>query len=107
MLVLIWTVGLIRRRAGRLLAIAAAIALAVGLLASLGAFISHSKATMTRRAAATVGVDWQIAVQPGADPAAVLAAVRHQPPVQAALTVSFAQSTRDSATTRSTNPTPG
>ncbi len=62
MLALIWTSGVMRRRAGRLLAIASAIALAVGLLASLGAFISHSKSTMTKRAAATVGVDWQVAV---------------------------------------------
>lgn len=107
MLLLIWTAALIRRRTGRLIAIATAIALAVALLASLGAFISHSKATMTKRAAATVDVDWQIAVQPGGDPAAVLAAVRHQPGVQAALTVAFAQSAGYSATTGSTTQTTG
>ncbi len=107
MLLVIWMAGLIRRRAGRLLAIAGAIALAVGLVASLGAFISHSKATMTARAAATVGVDWQVAVQPGADPTTVLTTVRHQPGVQAALLVAFAPTTGFSAMTGSTTQTTG
>jgi putative ABC transport system permease protein len=66
-----WLAGSVRRQGGRLAAVAVGIALAVGLLASLGAFISASKATMTRRAIATVAVDWQVETQPGADPETV------------------------------------
>ena len=62
----IWVGGLLRRRPGRLLGTAAGIAVAVALLASLGAFLAHSQATMTDRAIRGVGVDWQVQVQPGA-----------------------------------------
>ena len=68
-----WLGGLLRRRAGRLTATALGVALAVGLLASLGSFISASKATMTQRAIGTVAVYWQIETQQGADPGAVAA----------------------------------
>ncbi len=67
----IWVGGLLRRRPGRLIGIAAGIAVAVALLASLGAFLAHSQATMTDRAIRGVGVDWQVQVQPGADPESV------------------------------------
>jgi putative ABC transport system permease protein len=53
-----WVAGLLRRRPGRLAGTAVAVALAVALLASLGVFLAASKATMTRRAIATVAVDW-------------------------------------------------
>ncbi|MEO5678367.1 MAG: FtsX-like permease family protein [Acidimicrobiales bacterium] len=63
--------GLVRRRRGRLLASAGGVAIAVALLASIGAFLSASKATMTRRAIADVAVDWQVQAQSGADPLVV------------------------------------
>ena len=52
--------------------------LAVALIGRLGAFLTASKATMTARALRSVAVDWQVEVQPGADPQAVLA--RSRPP---------------------------
>ncbi len=63
----------------RLLAAALGIAVAVALLASLGSFLAHSKATMTSRALRTVAVDWQVQVQPGGDPAAVRRPCRPRP----------------------------
>src|SRR3979411_139543 len=84
MLPLLWFRGLLRRRFGRLLAVAAGIAMAVALIASIGAFLNASQATMTSRTVAGVPVDWQVEAQPGADPTAVLATVRTQPGVAAA-----------------------
>ena len=86
---LLWAAGLLRRRAGRIAATACGVAVAVALLASLGAFLVSSRATMTARAVRDVGVDWQVQVQPGADPAAVLDLVRADPGTAHALPVGF------------------
>ncbi|MDQ6934802.1 MAG: ABC transporter permease [Actinomycetota bacterium] len=88
----IWLTGLLRRRAGRLLAAAFGVAVAVSLLASLGSFLTSSKATMTTRATSGVAVDWQVAVRPGAGGGVgqVLHAVRAAPGTVAALPVGFA-----------------
>ncbi|MFI1294198.1 FtsX-like permease family protein [Streptomyces sp. NPDC020792] len=87
-----WTGGLVRRRAGRLLATVAGIALAVSLVAALGSFLTASKSTMTKRAVRSVAVDWQVEVQPGADAASVLHTVQSMPGVRAAIPVGFARS---------------
>lgn len=65
MLIVIWLRGLLTRRAGRLAAVAAGIALAVALPALLGAFLTTAKATMTARSIQRVPVDWQVEQQPG------------------------------------------
>ena len=103
-----WIAGLVRRRSGRLIATATGIALAVGLLASLGSFLSASKATMTRRAVDTVAVDWQVEAQSGADPARLAAVVAATPHVTGSEVVGLAtasgfESTK-AGTTRSTGP---
>src|SRR5579859_7492716 len=90
MLGVIWLRGLVTRRGLRLAATAAGVAVAVALLASIGTFLSASKAAMTQRAAARVSVDWQVETQPGADAHAVLDATRATPSVQSALPVGFA-----------------
>ncbi|HEV7886267.1 MAG TPA: ABC transporter permease, partial [Acidimicrobiales bacterium] len=82
-----WVAALARRRPERVLGAAAGVALAVALLGSLGAFLASAKAQMTQRAVRQVAVDWQVEVQPGADPAAVLDAVSHAPGVRAAVPV--------------------
>ena len=87
MLTWMWLRGLIGRRGGRLAVAGLGITFAVALLAALGSFLGASKATMTQRAIQQVAVDWQVEAQPGADPAAVQAAL---PAVTAALPVSFA-----------------
>ncbi|HEV7762798.1 MAG TPA: ABC transporter permease, partial [Acidimicrobiales bacterium] len=104
---LIWLRGLLAARRGRLAATAAGVAVAVALLASLGVFLSASKATMTRRAIADVAVDWQVEAQPGTDPAAVVAAVADDPGVTDAQTVGLADTTGLSAVTGPSTQTTG
>jgi len=93
-----WLGGLLRRRTGRLAATAVGISLAVALIAALGSFLTASKATMTARAVRSVAVDWQVQVQPGADPAAVLDTIARAAGVKASEPVSMAQSTGFTAT---------
>src|SRR5690349_17890082 len=93
MLTLIWLRGLLGRRGGRLAAAGLGVTFAVALLAALGTFLGASKATMTQRAFGQVAVDWQVEVQPGADPAAVQSALRSDSQVTAALPVGFAATT--------------
>lgn len=85
-----WLRGLVVRRSGRLAATAIGVALAVGLLASIGAFLSSSKATMTKRSIATVAVDWQVEAQPGSDAAKVAREVAATPHVTSTEAVQFA-----------------
>ena len=88
-----WLTALARRRTGRLAATAIGVALAVGLLASLGTFLSASKATMTKRAIDTVAVDWQVEAQPSADPASFVTDVAVTKHFVASEPVSFATTT--------------
>ncbi len=102
-----WLVGLWTHRPGRLVATAAGVALAVGLLASIGVFVSSSKATMTARSITRVAVDWQVEVQPGADLTAVERAVASLPGVRDALPVEMADVSGLEATTGATTQTTG
>jgi putative ABC transport system permease protein len=99
MVALTWLRGLLAHRRSRLLATAVGVAVGVALLASIGAFLSSTNSKMTQRATARVPVDWQIEVQHGADPRAVLAQVHRQPGVAKALPVRFADTTGLRATT--------
>ncbi|MER5916647.1 ABC transporter permease [Streptomyces sp. NPDC001982] len=102
-----WASGLARHRTGRLLAAMAGIALAVALVAALGSFLTASKATMTQRAVRSVAVDWQVEVQPGADPNAALSLVRKTPGVRSAVPVGFAHTSGFTATTQGSTQTTG
>ncbi|MET7683612.1 FtsX-like permease family protein [Streptomyces sp. NPDC005423] len=107
-MIITWIGGLLRRRTGRLIATAFGIALAVALVASLGSFLTASKSTMTGRAVSSVAVDWQVQVQPGADPGTLLNTVKATSGIQSAQSVGFARSTGFQATsagsTQSTGP---
>ncbi|MFF6994284.1 FtsX-like permease family protein [Streptomyces sp. NPDC008313] len=102
-----WAGGLARHRIGRLLAAVAGIALAVALVAALGSFLTASKATMTERAVRSVAVDWQVEVQPGADPNAVRSLVQAADGTRAALPVGFARTTGFTATVGGSTQTTG
>ncbi|CAM5672380.1 hypothetical protein STENM327S_03038 [Streptomyces tendae] len=102
-----WAGGLTRHRIGRLLAAVAGIALAVALVAALGSFLTASKATMTERAVRSVAVDWQVEVQPGADPNAVRSLVQATGGTRAALPVGFARTTGFTATVGGSTQTTG
>ena len=80
-----WLVGVLRRRAARMLATAVGVGVAVALVASIGAFLSATTSRMTARATARIPVDWQVEAAPGANPLRVLASVRRQPGVVRAL----------------------
>jgi putative ABC transport system permease protein len=103
----IWLAGLLRRQPARLVAAAVGVAIAVTLLASLGAFLAHAKATMTSRAVASVPVDWQVQVAKGADPAKVAELVARTPSVKASQTVGFTQVPGLTATTGGTTQSTG
>jgi putative ABC transport system permease protein len=62
----LWLSGLIRARSGRLLGAIAGVGCMVALIASLGVFLQVSSSSMTARAIATVPVDWQVQLAPGA-----------------------------------------
>lgn len=96
-----------RRRRGRLVGATLGVGVAVALLASIGAFLSASKATMASRAARSVTTAWQVEVQPGADGANVQSKVAQFPGVTTALPVLFAKTTGFSATTGGTSQTTG
>ncbi|MDJ0383536.1 ABC transporter permease [Streptomyces sp. G-G2] len=87
-----WLAGLLRHRGGRLLVAALTAALAVALIAALGTFLTASRSTMTARAGRSVAVDWQIQLQPSAQPATVLDTIRHTPGIRTALPVTYARS---------------
>src|ERR1700712_4148603 len=94
-----WIRGEIRRRPGGIAATATGVAVAVALLASLGAFLAHSKSTMTQRSVANVPVDWQVETTNTGTGPQLLRSVRGYPGVQAALPVEFGQVTNLAATT--------
>ncbi|MGI8680417.1 MAG: FtsX-like permease family protein [Jatrophihabitans sp.] len=93
-----WLGGLLRRRPARLAGAAIGIAIAVALLASLGSFLAHSKATMTARAIRGVAVDWQVQVQQGADPPALQPLLQGTAGVRSVEPVGFATTSGLSAT---------
>jgi putative ABC transport system permease protein len=102
-----WLAGLVRRRPARLAGAAVGIAIAVALLASLGSFLAHSKATMTARAAHGVSVDWQVQLQPGADGAATERLVRRSAGVQAVQPVGYGSTSGFTATIGGSTQTTG
>ncbi|MEU0945685.1 FtsX-like permease family protein [Streptomyces canus] len=102
-----WAGGLARHRTGRLLAALAGVTLAVALVAALGSFLTASKATMTQRALRSVAVDWQVQVQPGADPNAVLSLVQKTPGTRTALPVGFAHTSGFTARVQGSTQTTG
>ena len=107
MLSLLWLKGLLARRSARLLGAAAGVMVTVALLGSVGSFIASSSASMTRRALADVPVDWQIQLAPGAEAAAVTAALGQATPYQALAQVGYADVAGLSATANGTVQTTG
>ncbi|MDQ1599814.1 MAG: putative transport system permease protein, partial [Actinomycetota bacterium] len=85
-----WLTGLVRRRPLELLVAAISIAVAVAFVASLGAFVTQSRAALTTRAAASVPVDWQVQVTPQGRATSVAKAVARLPGLRTVQPVSFA-----------------
>jgi putative ABC transport system permease protein len=102
-----WTIGLLRARGFSLAAAAIGVATAVSLLALLGLFVSQGTATMTARAVAAVGPDWQVQLVDIADPASVDAAIRQTASGSTIEVVNYADIAGLSASTASTVQTTG
>jgi putative ABC transport system permease protein len=71
-----WLFGLVRTRTATVIGSAAGVAIMVGLIVALGAFVQSSTARMTVRATDNVPIDWQIEIVPGASVDAVGKAMR-------------------------------
>jgi putative ABC transport system permease protein len=61
-----WLAGLVRARTATVLGTVAGIAITVGLIVALSAFMASSAAEMTARATDNVPIDWQVELVPGA-----------------------------------------
>ena len=86
----LWFKGLFQDRRGRLAGTISGIALTVAMLAALGAFLSHSASSMTRRAIEGVPVDWQVQLVPGTSMDAISQAVHKAAAVAKLQTVAYA-----------------
>ena len=103
----LWLKGLVGARSGRLIAAIAGLALTVGLLGALGAFVVASSENMDRRAVAGVPVDWQVLVALGTDPATVIDAVGKAASYKALQAVGYADTAGFSAVSGGTSQTTG
>src|SRR5690349_4692315 len=86
----LWLSGLISARSVQVFGSITGVAITVAILAAIGAFISRSAASMTVRAIDAVPIDWQIAVLPGVDPAAIEKAARDTVQLAALVPVQYA-----------------
>lgn len=107
MLSALWVTGLLKRRTLRMAGAFIGVALAVALLVTVGKFILSSAATMSARAASGVAVDWQAALQPGADAAPADAALRGLARATAVEQVGYARISGLSAATGNSTQTTG
>ena len=107
MLSTLWIRGLIRRSPARLIGLAIAVMLVVTFFSALGLFFSATKARMTTTAAASLPVDWQVQIRPGADVTRTAHAIDGAPGVRTTQLVGFADVPHLSATTSGTVQTTG
>jgi putative ABC transport system permease protein len=91
----------------RLVGAAVGLALPVALLASLGTFVVASSEGMARRAVASLPVDWQVLLVPGADPAPVIEAIGKAARYNSLQPVGYADTEGFTATTGGTTQTTG
>jgi len=103
----LWIKGLMSGRRGRVAGAVAGLALTVGLLGALGAFVVSASDSMARRAIAGVPVDWQVLIAPGADQSAMIKAIDAAAPHTALEAVGYADSAGFEATTGETSQTTG
>jgi putative ABC transport system permease protein len=90
MIAVYWLRSLLRTAVRRVIFTAGGISLAVALTAVLGVFVAYAVETMTRQAIANVPVDWQVALAPGADHAAVEHALGDAAAAEVTKTVEYA-----------------
>ena len=106
-MITLWMKGVVAHRWRPLLLAAAGLAIATAMVGVIGVFGISSGETMTRRALATVPVDWQVALAPGADADAVTQKLLAATPAKAARTMGYADVPGLEATTGGTSQTTG
>lgn len=106
-MIALWLRGLLQDRRGRLAGTIAGIALTVAMFAALGAFLTHSAASMTRRAISGVPVDWQVQIVPGTATSSIRLAVDKAVAVSKLQTVGYASVDAFEAKTAGTVQTTG
>src|SRR5438067_13549060 len=87
-----WLSGLLRVRTAMLLGTVCGIAITVGLIVSLGAFMQSSAAEVTAHATSAVPIDWQVELVPGASIDSVVEEVRGAARIVRSTTTGYAAS---------------
>jgi putative ABC transport system permease protein len=103
----LWLKRVFVGHSGRLVGSAVGLALPVALLASLGTFVVASSEGMAHRAVASLPVDWQVLLVPGADPAPVIEAIGKAARYNSLRSVGYADTEGFSATTGETSQATG
>ncbi len=103
----LWLKSIFVGHSGRLVGAAVGLALPVALLASLGTFVVASSESMARRAVASLPVDWQVLLVPGADPAPMIEAIGKAARYERLQSAGYADTEGFSATTGGTTQTTG
>ncbi|MGY3485107.1 putative ABC transport system permease protein [Bradyrhizobium sp. USDA 4011] len=103
----LWLKSVFGAHSGRLVGAAVGLALPVALLASLGTFVVASSESMARRAVASLPVDWQVLLVPGADPAPVIEAIGKAARYEDLQSAGYADTEGFSATTGGTTQATG
>ena len=103
----LWLKSVFVGHSARLVGSAVGLALPVALLASLGTFVVASSEGMARRAVASLPVDWQVLLVPGADPAPVIEAIGKAARYERLQSAGYANTEGFSATTGGTTQTTG
>ncbi|TSA79517.1 ABC transporter permease [Deinococcus detaillensis] len=106
-MITLWLRGLLRERPLRLWGAATGIMLTVAFLALLLSFIASGNANMTRRAAASVPVDWQVLLGQNTTPAAAEQAIKAATAIKTLLPVQYADVASFTANTGGTVQTTG
>ncbi|MGO4562696.1 ABC transporter permease [Rhizobiales bacterium 3FA27D7] len=106
-MLLLWIRGVLSRRSLRVAGAAAGIAVAVALLVTMTLFLVNASASMTRRAASAVPIDWQIQLVPGADADAIRGRLAEVAKIKAVHRVRYADITGFQAHTGGTTQTTG
>ena len=107
MMVLIWILGVLRRRPLRVAGATMGVALSVALLAAIALFLADASRSMTARAVAAVPIDWQVQLVGGADVDTIGKAIREAVQVAAVRRVRYADVGGFEAQTSGTTQTTG
>src|SRR5262245_65827136 len=85
MTTILWIRGVLQRRFARAAGAIVGVALSVALIAAISLFLAGASRSMTARAVASVPIDWQVQLVPGADAEGVSDAIGQAAPIEAGL----------------------